>query len=150
MADFLDGKKTPQTFVITTNDKLVDLGIATDARLVYVQDKEKIYYDYNGERLALHDIIEVENEAEMKAIQTPVDNKIYLAFAEKTLWQYSSNTWFCLTRQPSVVFIGSDGFPSEGRENALYVNGTKIYKYDDTSKGYLEMSKSIPTQWGSF
>lgn len=139
---------TPQTFVVTTRDRLPSLAVE-NGRAIFVKDANKLYYDWDNTRRAFHDVIEVATKEAVLALESPVTNKLYIAMDELTLWQYrGSNGWQCLTTAPQVLFIDGS-FPPTGDGNSLYIDGRKIYRYDTESKAFIEVAQN-KFVWGSF
>lgn len=142
------GTITPQSFVVTTSDKLSSLGVK-NGQEVYVKDKGKIYYDWDNKRKAYHDVIELATNADRLSLEDPYTNKLYIVMENCTLWQYDGTSWHSLITEPSVIFVGSEGFPTIGNGSVLYVSGTQLYKYDTNSKAYVEIAKDNFV-WGNF
>lgn len=139
---------TPQTFVVTTRDKLSSLAVE-NGRAIFVKDANKMYYDWDGVRHAFHDVVEVATKEAVLALESPVTNKLYIAMDNLTLWQYrGSNGWHCLTAEPQVVFIDGE-FPSIGDGSKLYIDGRRIYRYDTHSKAFIEVAQN-KFVWGNF
>lgn len=51
----------------------------------------------NGEQIRITDIFWISNEAALAGITTPLLKKIYLAYAEGTLWRHSGTAWVRLS-----------------------------------------------------
>ena len=141
---------TPQSFIITTKDKLSSLNVK-NGQMIFVKDKGKIYYDWDNKRLAYHDIIELSTNSEREDLESPVNNKCYLVEEDHTLWQYRSDSWFKLTNEPNVVFAPSPlELPSiGGKENVLYIADKKLYIYNKELSSFEEIAKDNFV-WGSF
>ena len=109
-------------FIATTGNRLSDLPIS-DGQLIFVQDKNKIVLDYNGDRKFYNDIEIINTETSRKQL-TPINGRFYFVIETTTLWFYQDK-WIQLTSTPeNYVFIGVD-LPEIGSESKLYVNKNK-------------------------
>lgn len=140
--------ETPQSFIITTKARLTELGVKP-GQLIFVKDAQKAYYDWDGKRIAYHDIIELDTDSDRTSLQSPISNKIYLVNENYTLWQYRGGSWFQLTNEPQVVFKASPVDLKDGKENTLYIAGKRLYIYDKAQKQFLEIAKNYFV-WGTF
>lgn len=140
---------TPQSFIITTKSKLSTLPVK-NGQMIFVKDKEKIYYDWDNKRTAFHDIEELATNSEREELESPKANKVYLVEEDHTLWQYTGTNWFKLTNEPNVVFANSPvELPSlGGKPNTLYIADKKLYIYNESSS-FEEIAKDNFV-WGSF
>lgn len=109
-------------FIATTGNRLSDLPIS-DGQLIFVQDKNKIVLDYNGDRKFYNDIEIINTETSRKQL-TPINGRFYFVIETTILWFYQDK-WIQLTSTPeNYVFIGVD-LPEIGSESKLYVNKNK-------------------------
>lgn len=147
----LQPTSTPQTMVITTKANLEQLPIV-DGQYVHVKDNGKQYFDWDGARIDFNDIRDI-TSAEKATVQSDPNciGKLYFITDTNELATYNGTEWVVINKSQSVVFVdmsvGSD-FPETGRKDAIYVNGTKMYRYDENSASYLEIGKDLV--WGSF
>ena len=58
---------TPQTFVVTTRDRLSSLAVE-NGRAIFVKDANKMYYDWDDVRHAFHDVVEVATKEAVLAL----------------------------------------------------------------------------------
>ena len=61
---------TPQSFIITTKSKISSLPVK-NGQMIFVKDKEKIYYDWDNKRTAYHDFVELATNAERTGLESP-------------------------------------------------------------------------------
>lgn len=141
---------TPQSFIITTKSKVSSLPVK-NGQMIFVKDKEKIYYDWDNKRTAYHDIEELATNAERTGLESPKNNKIYLVEEDHTLWQYAGSKWIKLTNEPNVVFANSPiDLPSlGGKANTLYIADKKLYIYNTGNSSFEEIAKDNFV-WSSF
>lgn len=109
-------------FIATKSNRLSDLPIS-DGQLIFVQDKNKIVLDYNGNRKFYNDIEILNAESDRKQL-TPINGRFYFVIETAILWFYQDK-WIQLTSTPeSYISIGSE-LPTVGEENKLYVDKNK-------------------------
>lgn len=141
---------TPQSFIITTKSKVSSLPVK-NGQMIFVKDKEKIYYDWDNKRTAYHDIEELATNTERTGLESPKNNKIYLVEEDHTLWQYVGSKWIKLTNEPNVVFANSPiDLPSlGGKADTLYIADKKLYLYNTGNSSFEEIAKDNFV-WSSF
>lgn len=127
----------------TTADKLPDIAIK-NAQLIFVQDKHKIAFDFNGIRKFYNQIEEINTESDRLAVTQPVTGLFYFVIETAVLWTYQED-WIQITSSPKeVIFIGTE-IPELGSANKLYVNTTvkEISVWDDNLKQYIIVADKI-------
>ena len=131
-------------FYSTTSEKLNTIEVNA-GNLIFVKDERTIYLDTDV-RTAYQQIICLANDIQRTSLSNPIKG---FYFIEDTciLWRYD-NGWYQLTSTPQdqIIFAPRSSFPAEGRENALYIDGTSMYRYIDGT--YKLMNASI--DWGAF
>lgn len=141
---------TPLSMVVTTKDKISQLPLK-DGQMIFLKDKQRIYWDWDKKRSAYHDILELATHTDRTGLENPVNNKIYLVDEDYTLWQYRNGEWFALTREPNVVFKSSpvDLSSTPGKKDVLYVAGKQLYIYNTENSSFEEIAKQ-DFKWGDF
>lgn len=141
---------TPQSFVITTKQKISTLPVK-NGQAIFVKDAGKIYYDWDNIRTAYHSIIELATQSDRTSLESPSKSKLYLVEEDYTLWRYNGTSWLEILSQPGIVFTESPvTLPTDDpKSNTLYIAGTQLYKYDDNTKQFVELAKN-KCIWGKF
>jgi hypothetical protein len=121
-------------FISTTSEKLDSIAIVA-GQLIFVSDTRVIYLD-TDKRTTYQAIINVTDESTRQNLQSPVEGFYYVR-KENTLWSYFNETWAQITGKDSSLVFADGNLPSEGIKDNLYVNGTKIYRWDDTTQSYI-------------
>lgn len=122
-------------------DKINQLPIE-DGQLIFVRDAREIYLDVNGERTSYSQIMILSSEEHRKSLK-PVTG-FYFVSSTNVLWRYDKQ-WIQLTSSPQEAVVFTDELPSNGVEKTLYIQGTRLYKFDDGN--YAELGGS---NWDSF
>ena len=131
---------TPQFKVIaTTSSRVVELPIK-NGQLVFIQDRGRIAFDFNDERVFYNQITELNTEYERSSLSSP-SSGYYFVIETAVLWYYDE-TWVQITNAPEeIVFIGVE-LPELGQKNMLYVNKAEkeISIWDENSGVYSIIS----------
>lgn len=122
-------------FIATTSDKIKDIAVIS-GQLIFSRDDRVIYLDTN-ERTSFQQIITLLDEEQRLGIVAPVSG-YYFIKETKILWLYDNNEWIQITETPEKEVIYGQ-LPDEGKENVIYMNEQKIYRWSDESKSYIEM-----------
>ena len=110
------------SIIATNSDRISDLPIS-NGQLIFIQDKSKIAFDFNGNRKFYNDIEVVDTDQDRLKL-TPENGRFYFVIGTAVLWVYQDK-WIQLTSTPeSVLFIGTE-LPELGSENKLYINKNK-------------------------
>lgn len=117
-------------------DKVNQLPIE-DGQLIFVRDAREIYLDVNGERTSYSQIMVLMDEAHREGLR-PVTG-FYFVASTNVLWRYDRQ-WIQLTSAPQECVQFTDELPSNGVEKTLYVQGTRIYKFEEGN--YAELGAS--------
>ena len=130
-------------YYAVSRDKLDQVPVA-NGQLIFVHDAREIYLDVNGERTSYSQIIILQDENHRLGI-TPM-SAFYFVKATNVLWRYD-NQWIQLTTTPQEIVVFSDTLPARGVEKTLYIQGIKMYKFEDGK--YVELG-SGSLSWESF
>ena len=123
----------------TTSGRVRDLPIQ-DGQLIFIQDKNRIAFDFKSTRKFYNQVDILDTDNERKALESP-EEKYYFVINTAVLWKYQDE-WIQLTTQPKdVLFIGTE-LPELGSEKTLYVNKEEkvISVWDESSQQYVDVS----------
>lgn len=126
---------------VTVASRLSSLTIK-DGQLVFVKDKQRIAFDYNGKRTFYNQIEELSSEAERQALLAPINGLFYFIIDTATLWRYQDG-WVQITATPEqIVYIGTEQMPELGNAKTLYVNKSDkvISVWDEDTNAYVIVS----------
>lgn len=130
--------------VSTTSDRLDQLSVEY-GQLIFVRDTRELYFDHQQGRIPYNQIIILETEDQRLNMLFPV---IGFYFVKETgiVWRYE-NKWNAITTPPSerIEFLPKNLFPQIGKENVLYIDEIKIYRW--LGSEYVEMGVPI---WETF
>lgn len=127
-------------FIATNSDKLQNINVVP-GQLIFSRDDRVIYLDTDV-RTSFQQIMTVAKEETLEKLASPVQG-FYFVEDTTTLWRFKDNVWTQLTEKPGehMIFLDRENFPTEGRENVLYVDKTKIYQWDTTINDYIAMNE---------
>lgn len=134
--------RTVLSICATTGSRLSDL-VIKNGQLIFVRDKHRIAFDYDGKRVFYNQIEEIATEEERKSL-VPENGVFYFVIDTAVLWRYEDK-WIQLTTPPQdVMFIGIE-LPELGSANTLYVNKNGgISIWDDNTLEYITVAdKSV-------
>lgn len=122
----------------TTGERVKELSIK-NGQLIFVQDKHRIAFDFNGKRRFYNQIEELGTELDRTSLLAPVSGLYYFVIETAVLWTYQ-NEWIQITSRPEeIVFIGTE-MPELGRSQTIYVDTTEgkenISVWDANSSSY--------------
>lgn len=122
----------------TTGERVKELTIQ-NGQLIFVQDKHRIAFDFNGKRRFYNQIEELSTEIERASLLAPISGMYYFVIETAVLWTYQGR-WVQVTSKPEeIVFIGTE-MPELGRAQTLYVTTTNgaenISVWDENSSNY--------------
>lgn len=126
---------------VTVASKVANLTIK-DGQLIFVKDKQRLAFDFNGKRTFYNQIEELSSEADRQAILAPVSGLYYFVLDTAVLWRYQDE-WIQITSQPEdIIFIGTDEVPEIGNVKTLYVNKVDklISVWDEDNNTYVVVS----------
>ena len=134
--------KTVLSVCATSSNRLKDLEIK-NGQLIFVQDKERIAFDFGGKRKFYNQIEELNTDKERVEMTSPVNASYYFVVETAVLWTYRDE-WIQLTTPPEeIVFIGTE-IPELGIAKTLYVNKKEkeISVWDEDKSSYLTVSNA--------
>lgn len=139
MADTKTTTTPVMSLIATKSSRVKDLTIK-NGQLIFVQDAQRIAFDFNNNRVFYNQITELSTEGERIALIDPLPG-YYFIIDTAVLWRYQDG-WIQITDRPSseAIFIGVE-LPELGqaKESVLYINKTaeNISVYDSASNDYL-------------
>ena len=125
-------------FIATTSEKIDSIPIVS-GQLIFSRDDRVIYLDTDV-RTSFQQIITLIDDDQRLAIQFPLQG-YYFVKSTKILWTYENENWIQITEPPKQEVVY--GLPDVGEENVLYMEGTKLYRWDKLSNSYIEMGIQI-------
>lgn len=107
--------------IATSSSRIRDLVIKS-GQLIFLQDKGRIAFDFNGKRTFYNQIVELESEADRLALVNPISG-YYFVIDTACLYHYKDG-WTQITEKPQeIVFVGVE-LPKLGSANRIYANTT--------------------------
>lgn len=131
--------KAPFKVIATTSSRVKELPIE-NGQVIFVQDKTRIAFDFNGQRKFYNQINELATERDRISLSSP-SSGYYFIIETAVLWRYE-NEWTRITDPPTeTVFIGVE-LPELGQEQKLYVNTSElaISVWDEGLNDYIVVS----------
>lgn len=108
--------KTVLSAVATSNSKLSELPVK-DGRLIFVQDKNTIAFDFGGRRRLYKQIEEISTDDARLSILAPVTGCYYFVVETSVLWTYRDG-WVQITTTPSSIKDQSDNVLKDAKAYA--------------------------------
>lgn len=112
----------------TVGSKLDDLTV-TDGQLIYVRDKHKIAFDFDGKRTIYNQIEELATDAARTSMLAPVTGLYYFVIETATLWTYRDG-WVQITNRSSG---GGLNITDDGSGNVSITSSGSVSITDDGS-----------------
>lgn len=133
----------PILSVCTTIGSNVDTLPVKDAQLIFVKDKHKIIFDYNGKRVFYDQIKVLGTDQERLSLLAPVSGLFYFVTETSVLWTYNSG-WVQITTPPKEVVCIDVALPNRGTTGVLYIDTTnkEISTWDEDTDGYITIVSS--------
>lgn len=123
--------------IATTGSRLSELAIK-DGQMIFVHDKQRIAFDYDGKRKFYNQIEIIKTEFERQGLLAPVNGLFYFVISTSVLWTYQDDHWIQITTSPEdIVFIGVS-MPELGSDRTLYVdkNNKNISVWNEETRSY--------------
>lgn len=161
----VDGQYLADGFKLTYNESTGSYGVATDSnavsgglkiiatsssrirdlviksgQLIFLQDKGRIAFDFNGKRVFYNQIVELETEAERFSLVNPI-NGYYFVLGSGILYHYKDG-WTQITEKPESFLCIDVELPQLGQENKLYINkeAQDISVWDEEVDKYIKVA----------
>lgn len=141
MADTTLSTNPVLSLCVTVASRLSNL-VIKDGQLVFIKDKHRIAFDYNGKRTFYNQIEELSSDAERQSLLAPINGLFYFVVDTATLWKYQDG-WTQITATPEqIIYIGTEQMPELGNAKTLYVNKTDkvISVWDENTNSYIIVS----------
>lgn len=133
--------KASQGFkVIATSSSRIRELLIKDGQLIFIQDVNRIAFDFKGKRVFYNQIVELATEADRLSLEDPLDG-YYFVIGSAVLWHYKSG-WTQITEKPQeIIFIGVE-LPELGQEGTLYIDkeDREISVWDEETSAYIAVS----------
>ena len=131
--------KPQMRFIATTSDKLTSISIRT-GQLIFCLDTRVIYLDTSSKiRTSYQSIMTVKDDDTRKNMKYPIEGYYYVR-TENALWSYFDGLWVQMTGQKSNLIFSDEGLPAEGEKETLYVENTSLYRWNDITNSYEQIS----------
>lgn len=78
---------------VKTTQSVLDSTAIIDGKTYFVQDSERLFFDYDDTRTEIRDIITLDTEAERAEMLAP-KNKFYFILETSVLWLYKDGVWY--------------------------------------------------------
>ena len=126
--------------IATNSNKIRNLTIK-DGQLIFIQDLGRIAFDFKGKRVFYNQIVELNTEAERKALESPLDG-YYFVIGSGCLWFYKDKEWIQITERPEDILQIDVELPQLGQENKLYINTAErdISVWDEKTNQYIPVA----------
>ena len=134
-------------FIATNSNKIKDISIS-NGQLIFSRDERVIYLDSENKRTSFQQIMLLTDDSVRISLSFPIKG-FYFVEDTKVLWEFDGSKWNKLTNPPkeNVIFLSREDFPTEGKEEVLYVDKEAIYQYDKTKNEYVQMGGNATIQW---
>lgn len=112
-----------------------------ESQFLIVVDSGDIYYDCNGNRVHLTDIVVLDNDAQRTSIATPFD-KFYFVKETGALWRYDNGAWVNISGSGSISYekeLSVSGWV-DGKQNVAIAGLTAV------QNGVVGLSQFISVQ----
>lgn len=99
---------------VKTTQSILDSTAVIDGRAYFVQDSERLFFDYDNTRTEIRDIIILNTSAERAEMLAP-KNKFYFVLETSILWLYKDGIWYEISGG-SGISIAYQSFTTTGTE----------------------------------
>lgn len=126
--------------IATSSSRVKELPIK-DSQLIFIQNKGRIAFDFNGKRVFYNQITEIDTELERSELVSPLPG-YYFVIDRAELWLYKDEAWIQITKSPDeVIFIGVE-LPELGQAKTLYIDkdDREISIWDEETEQYITVS----------
>ena len=133
-------------FVCTSSAKLDSVPF-TAGQIIFAEDTRCIYLD-GTKRTAYTDIIVLSTEASRQALKSPLVG-FYFVDETKVLWRYDGIVWYPVSKPPEkqIVFDSMSNFPNPGKEDVIYIDGLRMYRYLDGRYQQMNTGEGGSSVW---
>jgi hypothetical protein len=125
--------------IATSSSRIRDLVIKS-GQLIFLQDKGRIAFDFNGKRIFYNQIVDVETEIERLSLTNPIEG-YYFVLDSGILYKYK-NGWIQITEKPESFMCVDIELPQLGQENKLYISKVEqnISIWDEETNKYIPVA----------
>ena len=133
-----------RVLTVSTNKTLLDQTAINNGAIYFVEDTKELFYDYNGSRLAIQDILILDKEEDRTSILFVPLNKFYFILETSTLWYYKSK-WYKISNDPElattvkagIVQLATDNEVEEGTSETKVVTVKQLATYSNCQWGNI-------------
>lgn len=133
-----------RVLTVSTNKTLLDQTAINNGAIYFVEDTKELFYDYNGSRLAIKDILILDKEEDRTSILFVPLNKFYFVLETSTLWYYKSK-WYKISNDPElattvkagIVQLATDNEVEEGTSETKVVTVKQLATYSNCQWGNI-------------
>lgn len=133
-----------RVLTVSTNKTLLDQTAINNGAIYFVEDTKELFYDYNGSRLAIQDILILDKEEDRTSILFVPLNKFYFVLETSTLWYYKSK-WYKISNDPElattvkagIVQLATDNEVEEGTSETKVVTVKQLATYSNCQWGNI-------------
>ena len=98
---------------VTTTQSALESASVVNGKAYFVRDTEKLFFDYNGSRTEIRDIIILEKESDRDLLLAP-KNKFYFVLETSILWLYRLGEWYQVgSNESSNISINTKSYTAE-------------------------------------
>lgn len=106
----------------------LDTTPVSNGRAYFVQDSERLFFDYDQSRTEIRDIIVLETEAERTNLIAP-KNKFYFIVETTVMWLYRAGTWITISGgSSSGISLRSQSFAGGTNLESIVLDETLVDK----------------------
>ena len=137
-------------FIATNKDKLTQIPVTEQERVIFSRDEQVIYLDSEGKRVAFKNILSIDKE-ENRPSTMAIEGCFYYVEDTDLIYRYKDGQWICLNSS-EIIFDDRNSFPQTGDEKKIYVAEDSIYKWDKARNEYVKIGSGNvmgELYWGS-
>ena len=123
-----------------TNSSRLEALPFCEGQMIFVNDIQTVYLDFNGIRTSYTGIAPLNSEQDRLAL-TPTLPAFYYVLSSHILYRWDGDKWRQITPPNlSPVFVGEGGpetFPAVGQSDVAYLGNDGVYKWSGTAGDYV-------------
>jgi hypothetical protein len=121
----------------------LDTTPVSNGRAYFVQDSERLFFDYDQSRTEIRDIIVLETEAERSNLIAP-KNKFYFIVETTVMWLYRAGTWIPISGgSSSGISLRSQSFTGGANIESIVLDETLL---DKSNIVYINIDNTLLLQ----
>jgi hypothetical protein len=99
----------PLFHAVKTTQASLEATAITSGNAYFVQDSERLFFDYNNSRTEIRDIVVLDTEADRTEMLAP-KNKFYFVLETTELWLYKAGTWYQISGKADSISLAYQSF----------------------------------------